>query len=230
MFISFSYGQDTLVNKEKNLIIKFSPILFVGGDFITISIGLPLGFEYKINKNFSFDQNFSYIIRGIDIQTSPTIHTHTKHDVEKIKGIRTDSELKHYLNKKNNSTGFYLATHLMYQYTDAIVEYQYFDGNQFPIVLKNYYASVYRNLFALHEKTGWQFVSKKGFVFDIAIGFGVRYVYSKASNTKDSGLFNEYTLYYLYQKPYGYGSKWFFSVNGSFKIGWMINFNKKNKV
>ena len=159
MFISFLYGQDTLIKQKKGIIIKFSPYLLFG-DYITSSIGIPLGIEFKINKKLSFDQNFSYIMPAGNGGLLIT-------DVDKIRGIRTDSELKRYLNKRYNLTGFYLTTHLLYQYTDAIMA-GYYGG-----------LNVRRNLFALHEKVGWQSVSKKGFVFDVAFGFGARYVTSK---------------------------------------------------
>ena len=204
MFISFLYGQDTLIKQKKGIIIKFSPFLLFG-DYITSSAGIPLGVEFRINKKLSFDQNFSYIL--------PVNNGFI--NVDKIKGIRLDSELKRYLNERNNFTGFYLTTHLLYQYTDAIMA-GYYGG-----------LNVRRNLFALHEKIGWQSVSKKGFVFDVAFGFGARYVTSKSSyDAGGHGYSYEANPLYWYNKSYENGSKWFFSVNGSFKLGWKINFNK----
>jgi len=209
MFISFLYGQDTLIKQKKGILIKFSPYLLFG-DYITSSAGIPLGVEFRINKKLSFDQNFSYIMPAGNGGLLIT-------DVDKIRGIRTDSELKRYLNKRYNLTGFYLATNILYQYTDAITAD--YDGG----------LNVRRNLFALHEKIGWQSVSKKGFVFDVAFGFGARYVTSKSSyDAGGHGYSYEANPLYWYNKSYENGSKWFFSVNGSFKLGWKINFNKKN--
>ena len=203
---NFAFGQDTLKSKERNLIIKFSPFLFVGGDFITNSIGLPIGIEFKINKKLSFDQNFSYIMPCGDNGGYLML------TVDKIKGLRSDSEIKQYLNNRNNSTGFYLATHLLYQYTKATTNF-HADNDE----------KVYRNLIALHEKIGWQSISKKGFVVDVAIGLGIRYAYSKSNYTKNySDIFNEFTPTYWYHKPYEYGNKLFFSFNSSFKIGWVF--------
>ena len=86
MFISFLYGQDTLIKQKKSIIIKFSPFLLLG-DYITSSMGIPLGIEFRINKKLCFDQNFSYIL---------PVHNGFI-NVDKIKGIRLDSELKRYL-------------------------------------------------------------------------------------------------------------------------------------
>jgi len=208
---SYSFCQDT-INNKKNFIIKFSPFLLLG-DYITASIGIPIGIEFKINKKLSFDQNFSYIFGSKD-------HNTVFIPIENMKGIRSDSEFKRYLNNRNNFTGFYLASHILYQYTNVTTA-------DWVGHLK-----VYRNLFAIHEKVGWQYISKKGFVFDVAIGFGPRYITSKSSddasiNFLESGPF---PWSWHEKKPYEYGSKWYFGINGSFKLGWAINLNKKNKV
>lgn len=130
--ITVSYGQDTLLNKKKTLLVKFNPYLLFG-DYITTSMSIPLGIEVRINNKLSYDQYFSYIFNPGGRGGLLIIHT------KETKGIRTDSEIKRYLNKRNNFTGFYLATHLLYQYTEAITSD--YDGG----------LNVLRNLFALHE-------------------------------------------------------------------------------
>lgn len=210
---TFLYGQDSLRNKEKMLLVKTSPFLLIGGDFITNSMSIPLGMELEFHKNFSFNQSFSYIFLSGDNGGYLMLK------VKRIKGIRTDSEIKRYLNKRNNFTGSYVATHFLYQYTESIGYYPTGNGN----------GIVYRNLVALHEKIGWQSISKKGFVFDIAVGFGLRYTNSESSdNSYYPGA--ELTPLYWYKKDYDNGSKLFFSVNGTFTVGWRINFSKTNKI
>jgi len=61
MPITFSYGHDYLRNKEKILLVKTSPFLLFGGDFITSSFSIPLGVEFQINKKLSFEQDISYL-------------------------------------------------------------------------------------------------------------------------------------------------------------------------
>ena len=200
LFSNQCFGQDTLKNQKRNFIIKFSPGLLLG-DYITTSIGIPLGIEMKINKNLSFDQNFSYITSTGNTGGLFII------DVNKIKGIRSDSELKCYLNKRDDLTGYYFATHFLYQYTDA-TEADYANN-----------LKVFRNLIAIHEKFGWQSISKKGFVFDVAIGLGTRYTYSKSNNSA-AVQSNEFIPFYWYRKTYEFGDKWFFSINYSFKVGY----------
>jgi len=192
------------------VLVKTSPILLFGGDFITSSFSVPLGVEFHINKKLSFEQNFSYIF---PVNNSGLLAI----DVDKIKGIRTDSEIKRYLNSRNNFTGFYFSSHFLYQYTDAILKYY-----EHP-------PEVYRNLFALHQKIGWQCISKRGFVFNVAIGIGTRYSISKTSKAyEQDGGDQEFSPFYWYDKPYEYGHKWFFSVNGTFALGWQIDFSKKD--
>ena len=206
---NYSYGQDTLKSNGTVVLVKTSPFLIMLGDYITASIGIPIDIEIKIKNNLSFDQKFTYIVKaGDNMPNSPNMASLT-HNIENINGIRTDSEIKRYLNERNNFTGFYLSTHLLYQYTDSKI-------------MMGGFQKTYRNLIALHEKIGWQSISKNGFVFDVAIGIGTRYIYSKSNCTNQLYIFNEYP----YNKPYQYGSKWFFSFNGSFKIGWLINFYK----
>jgi len=59
--ITVSYGQDTLLNKKKTLLVKFNPYLLFG-DYITTSMSIPLGIEVRINNKLSYDQNFSYTL------------------------------------------------------------------------------------------------------------------------------------------------------------------------
>ncbi|MCF6185211.1 MAG: hypothetical protein L3J56_11455 [Bacteroidales bacterium] len=207
--VNFSFGQDTLRIKEKKVLVKTSPFLLLGGDYITYSVGIPLGIEIKINKKLNFYQGFTYIMPAIKDNVNSIIYFRKRED--KINGIRTDSELKRYF-KSNTYKGFYLSTHFLYQYTDVST-------------VTGGYQRTYRNLFALHEKIGWQTIIKNGFffnngfVFDVAIGFGVRYDYSQTNYSNQLSTFNERSLLYPYNKIYQYGSKWFPSVNGSFKIG-----------
>ncbi len=195
------YGQDSLKTQKGTFLIK-STISLVPGDYITTSVGVPIGFEIKINKKLSFDLDVSYLFNGG--------HYYLRHMTKKLRGIRTDCEIKWYLKNKVDLTGFYLSTHLLYQYTDANFA---IGGEQ----------TTYRNLFATHEKIGWQTISKDRVVFDVAVGVGTRYEYSKTFYTNQLYVFKEASIIlYPYDKIYQYGSKWFFSVTGSIKIGWVF--------
>lgn len=196
-----SFCQDSLKIKQRNFLIKIPPFLLIG-DFITNSMGIPINIEIKLKRNLSFSQTFSYIIPNRYNGDFLTV------DVDNIRGIRTDSEIKRFLNNRNNLTGFYLGTHILYQYTDAFT------------TLNN--IRVFRNLFALHEKIGWQYIGKKGFIFDSAIGIGARYISSHTNcNCNIYGIEYESGLIFSpYNKPYAYGSKWFFSLNTTLAIGY----------
>jgi len=61
MSYTYLYGQGSLRNKEKMLLVKTSPFLLIGGDFITSSFSIPFGVEFKINKKLSFEQDISYL-------------------------------------------------------------------------------------------------------------------------------------------------------------------------
>lgn len=202
--ISDFTGSDTLVDKgnKKPFIIKYSPCS-IFGDYVTTSWGVQLGVETNLSKQFSFQQDIQYIfINRID-------HGIISISVKNIKGIRTDTEIKYYF-KRHNLNGHYFAPHLLYQFTRAINDDYY--NNEYYID---------RNMIGLHGKIGWQYISKKGFVFDSAFGIGTRYISSRSNKNIifDSNSYENWTLFFS-NKIYRYGDKLLFSVTGSFKIGW----------
>ena len=207
-FASISYCQDGIAN-NRFFLLKINPLGVIGGDYITTSYSVSLGTEFKLNNRLTLNQSLSYILPAKG-------GSYLQIYAEKINGIRYDGGVKSYLQAGTDCRGYYWSSDIIYQYTDALL---FAAGNE----------RVFRNLFAMHEKFGWQSVSKKAFVFDFALGIGVRYASSKANYTDYSpSLYKEEAFYFVYpyKKPYEYGSKWFFSFNGTFSLGWRINYKK----
>ncbi len=204
------FAQDSLKSiKETKLLLKYSPFSLFG-DYVTRSCGVQLGAEVNLSKRVSLQQDIGYIFNLSKKKNCFTGYNFTNICLKKINGIRTDTEIKYYLQKQNKSlNGFYLAPHLLYQFTRAIKIYE-----------DNYYID--RNMIGLHLKFGWQFVSKKGLVIDLALGPGKRYILSTPS--KDSRKIaiheNEWADFFRYYKYYESKYIYSFSISGSFKLGW----------
>ena len=206
--------QDTLKNNKKEFVISTNPIQLLYGDFVNYSIGIPLGFELKINDKGYFHQDISYITKAhTELLHAGTLSENSLHISDKLNGIRLESELKRFLTNKKNFTGFYFSTTFFYQFTNS--------------KHNSYLQTTNRNVLALHEKIGWEVVGPFGDFFDFALGIGIRYEFSN-TNTQNKLLeFNQYVDYlYMYNKPYQYGSKLFFSINGTLRYGRIIHLKK----
>jgi hypothetical protein len=206
------FAQDSLKNtKETKLLLKYSPFSLFG-DYVIRSCGVQLGTEVNLSKRVSLQQDIEYIFNLNQENCHFECSDFTGICVKKMNGIRTDTEIKYYLSKsKPNLTGFYVAPHFLYQFTRAIKIYE-----------DDYYIDRYMT--GLHLKFGWQFISKKGFVFDIALGIGKRYILSKPSKDprKIAIWQNEWREFFCYYKMYESGTiiKNSFSISGNFKLGW----------
>jgi hypothetical protein len=211
LFAIYTYGQDTLKNNKREFIISTNIPQIFCGDYVTSSISIPLGIEFKINDKFGFHQDIAYIIQERPDNSGLVPSPHASNN---LKGFRLDSELKKYLNNKKNFSGFYLSTAFFYQYTKDLHAYAS--------------ETTYRNVLALHEKFGWEIVGPYGDFFDVALGIGIRYETSKTIAQGNLSVFNQYvTFFYMYSKPYQYGNKLFFSVNGTLRLGRIIRMKNK---
>jgi len=213
------FAQDSLKNiKETKLLLKYSPFSLFG-DYVIRSCGVQLGTEVNLSKRVSLQQDIEYIFNLNQENCHFECSDFTGICVKKMNGIRTDTEIKYYLSKsKPNLTGFYVAPHFLYQFTRAIKIYE-----------DDYYID--RNMIGLHLKFGRQFISKKGFVFDIALGIGKRCISSKPSKYQEKIVIwqSEWGEYFRYRKCYEAGKDFFFSISGSFKLGWAFNLKHINK-
>ena len=180
---------------------------------------MQLGTEVNLSKRVSLQQDIEYIFNLNQENCHFECSDFTGICVKKMNGIRTDTEIKYYLSKsKPNLTGFYVAPHFLYQFTRAIKIYE-----------DDYYIDRYMT--GLHLKFGWQFISKKGFVFDIALGIGERNILSKPSKDprKIAIWQSEYRDFFRYCKWYESDCIYSFSISGSFKLGWAFNLKHINK-
>ncbi len=204
------FAQDSLKSiKETKLLLKYSPFSLFG-DYVIRSCGVQLGAEVNLSKRVSLQQDIGYIFNLNQKNCCFIHHDFTGICVKKMNGIRTDTEIKFYLQKQNKSlNGYYFAPHLLYQFTRAIKIYE-----------DDYYID--RNMIGIHLKFGRQFISKEGFVFDIALGIGKRHILSKPSKDpkKIAIRQNEWSEFFCYYKWYESDCINSFSISGSFKLGW----------
>ena len=223
----FSYGQDTVafskkisnkgnITQNKNsettylqgnynsIILKISPLQILGGDFITNSLSVGLSMEKTIKRPYSVYVGVRYVFTDKrDVIDKRWIVI----NVKQVNGFNVDAELRRYFSKDNSEmSGAYLSANLKSIYTQA--KYQGYIVNRFS-------SSSYINI-------GWQEIFDSGFVFDIAVGIGFKYVISN-SNTN----LNDHTYHIMDggKKPYHTGSAFFPFINLNINLGY--NFNNK---
>jgi len=203
----FSIGQTARDLTDKKTIYFKYDFTSLAGDGVTNSSGVQMGVEFEINDNLGFEQDLMYIITA-NWPNNESFEI----DVEKIYGLKSITELRFYRNSKDfqKLTGQYIASNLVFQYTDATLEEK--DENH-----NDYNYNVSRFVFALHGKFGYQSKLYRKIYFDLACGPGIRYISSKSQNKK---ITYSTTYEFPYSKKYDTGSKWFLSANFSFKIAY----------
>ncbi len=213
--ISIIYSQQKQVSND--YIIKFSALDLLTG-FLYQSSTIQFGLEKGISKNFSINTEIGY-----------SFHINRKADILSIaldnsSGFTFETEVRNYIdNNPSSYTGNYFSISFLYRYLDAKDHHSVFLGvdEDRPWITynSNEQYSIFRNEYAFHINYGYQNISISGFTSDFSIGIGLRYISSRT--------FSAYPISFIdyefpYNKPFGKGSKLFFSGTAAIRIGWSI--------
>jgi len=200
------YVDSLSLPKEYNpMIIKISPFQIIMGDFITNSFSAGLSFEKPMKNTYSLHIGARYIFTD---KTDDIFNKRfTVISVEQVNGFAIDAELRKYLAKdKPKMSGAYLSVNSKSMFTQA----KYNEG-----IVNRFSSGFYINI-------GWQEIFDSKTVFDIAVGFGLKYV---VSNTKNNVDFYGGTRHFMDggKKYYHTGSAFFPFINLNFNLGYNIN-------
>lgn len=187
----------------RNLTIKF-PLSSLFGDIYAESMGIGAGIEKMIKPGLSFSQEVGYIFH---VNTTSSL----AEDLEKINGFKFNSEIRKYLNRKEDpESGFFInlemkniitrSTQQSWTVEDAIIENK---------------ITRYRGL--LLANTGvlfyWDQYKKSKITLEILGGGGIGYLNAKSdSDTEALGI----------KTHYNSGSRFYPWVNVDIKIGYIL--------
>lgn len=208
--VSISKNNDPSIYKRDGnfFLIKISPLQIMGGDFITNSYSVGFSVENAIKKPYSFHFGARYIFTDKnDFLEKRMIVVY----VEQVNGFGIDAEFRRYSTKKPEMAGYYLSLNLKTVYTKAI-----YSG----FIVK-------RSSFSTYVNIGWQKLYRSGFVFDIAVGVGLRFVTSN-SDTGSNPIYR--TSEHISdggKKLYHSGSALFPFVNLNLNIGYAFKVKAK---
>lgn len=184
--------------------VKASPFSVFLGDYVTNSWAASIALEKRLGGRFSFQHEVGYIFKEPgDRGDYISILTDLVH------GVKLDSEVRRYIErKKQPMEGFYLAGNVRSIFTVA----------DFNLDQSDEY-SVRRLLLQPNPGLGWQDISaNSGFVFDVTLSGGVRYItssikrdnfipgiwYGDCGNKKSYRQVSCVTLWYKFDIKMGY--------------------------
>lgn len=197
-----------------NGIIKFFPL-----SLLEPESSVQIGCEIPITKDFALEGSLGHylFIPGLSIDF---LNNKTLTD---LKGINTKLEFKWYCNENlfnpknalfNGDNGFYFAGQMMFKQvhsTYSYEAYQYYDHyEKSKITVKS---NVYKDVFVLNAKMGYQIRIYSNFIIDIYAGGGIR---QKAIKTTYEPKINSYLT------NNNRTSEELPNVTAGFKLGWIF--------
>jgi len=194
------------VKDSTNIILKTSPFVLFGGDYITNSLGAGLSFEKNLSDHLSLNFGLFYIFSDkiFDEKVKFLIA------VDKLNGIQSEIEIRRYLNVDiDKKQGIYLSGCFKLLYTKATLKLS-------QEVVERYTMSPYINI-------GYEGKSiKSNFIYDFTFGIGPKYVTSELLSNRLEATVIEHNIADRW-KDYSKGSILFTSFNVGFNIGYIIN-------
>ncbi len=192
-----TYAQDTTVQK-KFVDVSIS-LAGLGGDYVTNSVGIQAGVEFRLKNNVGMQCDLRYIF---DDQ-NPSKKGYFVIGVDDLLGFAVNTEIKAYIQQFGNELkGGYFGGQIHYMYSMASQdEYQ-----------------VIRNKIRVCGNVGWKYIAKSGFLFETSAGVGVQLISSYSTN-KPSG--NSSTSFeFPWSKPYDSGAYFYPDLSLNVRIGW----------
>lgn len=173
----------------------------LGGDWVTNSMGIQLGVDFRLKKNWSLQADIRYIF---DLSRSNTLYKFHI-DVIDLWGVALNSELKVYIQpEKEHLKGAYIGVRAIGMYTESSLDAR----------------DVYRSKTGLCAVAGWKYISRNGFLFEPSAGIGAQIISSHSSDI--TAVNDEEPKEYLWPKTYGSGSSFYPDFFINMRIGWRL--------
>ena len=191
-----AFAQDTTVQK-KFVDVSIS-LAGLGGDYITNSLGIQAGIEFRLKNNVGMQCDLRYIF-NIPRYKGGSLYV----DVDELSGFAVNTEFKVYLRQfKNELRGGYVGGQLLFLYTVGFQE-EY---------------RISRNKTGLYGIVGWKYISKSGFLFETSAGIGAQLISSNSTNSPPDGYFH--STEFPWSKPYDSGTYICPDFIWNIRIGW----------
>lgn len=195
LLIMHGFAQDTATQK-KFVDVSIS-LAGLGGDYVTNSMGVQAGVEFRLKNNVSMQCDLRYIF---DVDNNKSFFTI---NVDDLVGFSVNAEVKKYLWQYSNELrGGYIGWKFSLMHTTASIdEYQ-----------------VKRIKAGLYSIIGWKYIDKSGFLFEATCGIGVQLI-SSYSTIHISDIYS-HSYEFPWSKPYDSGTNLYPDLTLNAKIGW----------
>lgn len=187
-------AQDTVLQK-KFIDVSVSLSGF-GGDYVTNSMGVQAGVEFRLKKNVAMQCDLRYIFDLPGLRGSGYFII----NVDNLVGFAINTEVKVYQRQfRNELRGGYLGGQAFFEYTNASL----------------HETQVNRNKIGIYGIVGWKYIGNKGFLFETSGGIGMQLISSYSTN-KTYYISNEFP----WSKSYDSGTNLYPDLTWNVRIGW----------
>lgn len=189
--------QDSIVT-AKHLDISISAVGF-GGDYVTNSSGIQAGVEFKLSNYLGLQCDMRYIF---DV-TMTTNYAQFHVNVDKLKGVALNTELKRYLGQfKDEYRGGYIAGQIIAMYTNS------HQGDK----------EINRIKIGLYSTVGYKYIAKSGFLFETSFGLGPQIIISNSTDIIPTGYYKEEE--FPWSNSYDSGTSILPDLSWNIRFGW----------
>ncbi|PJB58439.1 MAG: hypothetical protein CO098_08645 [Bacteroidetes bacterium CG_4_9_14_3_um_filter_41_19] len=194
-FTGYGYAQD--IQTPKKIFDVSISLEGFGGDYVTNSMGVQAGVDFRINKQTSMQCDARYIF---DV---PSLKGYYVNNVDNLQGLAVGNEIKFYAWKfRDELQGGYYGSKLIFMYTEASrSEY-----------------TVKRGKVGAYGILGWKYIDKSGFLFEASGGVGIQLISSYSSGKNYP---REYqSTEFPWSKKYDSGTSLLPDITANIRIGW----------
>ncbi len=191
------YAQDT-IESRKCVAISISLAGF-GGDYVSNSMGIQAGVEFRLKNNLSMQCDLRYIFE-VGMSTG---YGQLNVDVDDLNGIAINTEVKKYIWRNTNEMkGGYIGAQGIILHTIALQ-----DNHQ-----------INRTKIGLSAIIGWKYIAKSGFLFETNAGLGVQLIISNSDDNVPVGYYQ--SKEFPWSKQYDSGTSLLPDLTWNVRIGW----------
>jgi hypothetical protein len=194
-FIGYGCAQE--IQTQKKIFDVSISLEGFGGDYVTNSMGVQAGVDFRISKKTSMQWDARYIF---DV---PGLKSYYLNNVDKLQGLAIGNTLKYYAWKFGDKLqGGYYGSKLFIIYTEA----------------SRYGYTVKRGRIGAYAILGWKYIDKSGFLFEASGGMGIQLISSKSTGD----LYQSYyqSTEFPWSKEYNSGTSFFPDITVNIRVGW----------
>lgn len=171
----------------------------MGGDYVTNSMGIQAGAEFRLKNDLGLQCDLRYIF-DMDRQKE---YGQLYVDVDDVVGFAISTEVKKYVRQyKNELKEGYFGGQALLLHTVA-----YQDDHQ-----------IKRTKIGLYAIIGWKYIAKSGFLFETMAGFGPQLIISNSDDNVPDGYYQ--STEFPWPKQYDSGTSLFPDFTWNVRIGW----------